>query len=225
MRRYIAHDLEIGGTLSLAHQVKTYLAIVDVESYTPLDIEKADYLDLLSHMCGQTQALNAVIWETPSDTLNLKIQFTDNGRLSNELTRTHRLVFDGSVRTTTGKLCLTDDEQLLATSHRRNHDLLRGKITSEARCPHVLNVSPGIINVGVFCRRSGITDVPELNNDKVDYTILMRHYPLPPPRVAPIRLTGGLIPWAGEEAASRAWGSGHGPKLGSLGEGSVARLS
>jgi hypothetical protein len=36
--------------------------------------------------------------------------------------------------------------------------------------------------------------------------VLMRHYPFPPPRVAPVRLTGGLIPWAGVEASEQAWG-------------------
>jgi hypothetical protein len=36
--------------------------------------------------------------------------------------------------------------------------------------------------------------------------VLMRHYPFPPPRVAQVRLTGGLIPWAGEATAAQAWG-------------------
>jgi hypothetical protein len=196
----------MNGALSLVHQAKSYLAIVDLESYPPIDVDNADYLDLLSHMCGQTQALNAVLWETPPSALNLKIRLTDSPRLSNELTRTHRLVFDGSVRTINGQLCLTDDEQLLATSHRRNQDLLNGKAATDTKCPHVLNVPPGVINVGVFCRRSPAFDVPELNQDHVDYTVVMRHYPLPPPRVAPVRLTGGLIPWAGEVAAGRPWG-------------------
>ncbi len=196
----------MNGALSLAHDAKTYLAIVDLGSYPTLDIENADHLDLLSHMCHQTQALNAVMWETPSSTLNLKIRLTNDSRLSNELTRTHRIVFDGSVRTTNGQLCLTDDEQLLSASHRRNRDLLRGKAATEAKCPQVLNVPPGVINVAVFCRRAPGFDVPELHQDKVDYTILMRHYPFPPPRVAPVRLTGGLIPWAGDDAAGQAWG-------------------
>ena len=199
----------MNGTLSLAHRAKMYLAIVDLESYPPIDVDQADHLDLLSHMCGQTQALKAVMWETPSSTLNLKIRLADGPRISNELTRTHRLVFDGSVRTLTGQLCLTDDEQLLATSHRRTQDLLHGKAETETKCPHVLNVPAGVINVGVFCRRSTGYDVPEINRDKVDYTIVMRHYPLPPPRVAPVRLTGGLIPWSGDETAAKPWGGAH----------------
>ncbi len=147
------------GALSLAHEAKTYLAIVDLGSYPSLNVKKADYLDLLSHMCHQTQALNAVMWETPSSTLHLKLRLTNQPRLSHELGRTHRLVFDGSVRTTNGQLCLTDDEQLLATSHRRNQDLLRGKTATEERCPHVLNVPPGVINVAVFCGRSTGIDI------------------------------------------------------------------
>jgi hypothetical protein len=206
MRRYISHELEMDGALSLIHKAKTYLAIVDLESYPSFAGEKADHLDLLGHMCGQTEALHAVMWETPTDTLNLKLLLTDNGRRSNELTRTHRLVFDGCVRTTNGQLCLTDDEQLLATSHRRNHDLLHGKAVTDERCPQVLHVPPGIINVGVFCERSSGHRAPELNQAKADYTVLMRHYPFPPPRVAPVRLTGGLIPWAGDVAAGEPWG-------------------
>jgi hypothetical protein len=103
-------------------------------------------------------------------------------------------------------LCLTDDEQLLATSHRRTQDLLNGKADTEVRCPQVFNVPPGVINVAVFCRRAQAFDVPELNQYKVDYTILMRHYPFPPPRVAPVRLNGGLIPWASDAPAEEAWG-------------------
>jgi hypothetical protein len=200
MRRYISHDLEMEGGLSLAHQANKYLAIVDLESYPSFAGEKADHLDLLSHLCGQTEALHAVMWETPADTLNLKLRLTSDSRLSSELTRTHRLVFDGCVRTANGQLCLTDDETLLATSHHRDRDLLHGKAATETRCPQVLNVRPGVFNVAVFC---------ELNRGKDDYTILMRHYPFPPPRVAPVRLTGGLIPWAGEEAAAQAWGGRH----------------
>ena len=206
MPRYISHDLELEGALSLAHQAKTYLAIVDLGSYSSFAGEKADYLDLLSHLCGQTEALHAVMWETPPDTLNLKFWLTERPGLSHELARTHRLVFDGCVRTTTGQLCLTDDEQLLAGSHNRKRDFLHGKTAAETRCPQILNVPPGLINVAVFCERAKGFGVPELDHSKVDYTILMRHFPFPPPRVAPVRLSGGLIPWAGEEAASRPWG-------------------
>jgi hypothetical protein len=148
------------------------------------------------------------MWETPCDTLSLKIRLTAGSRLNSELMRTHRLVFDGCVRTANGQLCLTDDEQLLATSHRRYRDLLHGQALAETRCPHILNVPPGVLNVAVFCGRTKARDFPDFSPAKFDYTILMRHYPFPPPRVAPVRLTGGLIPWAGEEAASQAWG-GH----------------
>lgn len=206
MRRYISHELELEGALSLAHHAKKYLAIVDLESYESFAGEKADHLDLLSHLCDQTQALKAVIWETPAATLKLRLRLTGEPRLSHELTRTHRLVFDGCVRTTTGQLCLTDDETLLATSHSPKHDLLHGKASTETRCPQVLQVPPGVINVAVFCQRPNGSAAPELSQTKVDYTILMRHFPFPPPRVAPIRLTGGLIPWAGEEASTQPWG-------------------
>ena len=65
---------------------------------------------------------------------------------------------------------------------------------------------PGVISVGVFCERSSGYENPEVRRAKCDYAVLMRHYPLPPPRVAPVRLAGGLIPWAGDAAAGRPWG-------------------
>ncbi len=210
MRRYLSHDLGEERDLRFAHQAKTYLAIVDLESYPGFVAEKPDHLDLLGHLCRQMDSLNAVMWETPSTTLNLRLLFTDGPRLSNELARTQRIVFDGCVRTLNGQLLLTDDEQLLDVARRRDHDLLRGRtFASEARRPHLLSVPPGVINIGVFCGRPAPSDIPELVRSPIHYTILLRHYPHPAPRVAPVRLTGGLIPWAGDEAAAEPWGGGH----------------
>jgi hypothetical protein len=209
MRRYLSHDLEKDRDQTIVHQAKTYLAIVDLESYPSFAGEGADHLDLLSHLCGETQALHAVMWETPAAVLNLRFLFTRDLALSNQLMRTHRLVFDGCVRTTSGQLCLTDDEGLLATGRQRDRDLLHGKAAPDIRCPRLLNVPPGVISVGVFCGRPRTSDAPELSRSTIDYTILMRHYPLPAPRVAPMRISGGLIPWAGEEPSEQAWGGRH----------------
>jgi hypothetical protein len=206
MRRYLSHELEMGGQETFEHHAKSFLALVDLESYPLLDDKKADHFDVWAHVCRQAQALTAVMWETPADTLRLKFILTDRARISNELNRTHRLVFDGCVRTTNGQLCLTDDEQLLAGARRGDRDLLHGRWVAKERKPRVLNVPPGVINVGVFCERSHGIHIPELAHVKIDYTVLMRHYPFPPPRVAPVRLTGGLIPWAGEAASEQAWG-------------------
>jgi hypothetical protein len=206
MPRYVAHELGMGGQKTLEHRAKSFLAMVDLESYPSLTDRKADHLDVLTHVCRQAQALTAVMWETPADTLRLKFMLTDQSRLSTELHRTHRLVFDGCVRTTSGELCLTDDGQLLAAARRADRDLLHGKASAVASCPHVINVTPGVINVAVFCERSTGVPIPELEQTRIDYTVLMRQYPLPPPRVAPVRLSGGLIPWAGEEASGQAWG-------------------
>jgi hypothetical protein len=208
MPRYVSHELEMDGQEAFEHRAKSFLAIVDLESYPSLTDPSADYLDVLTHVCRQAQALTAVMWETPADTLRLKFMLTDSGGISNELHRTHRLVFDGCVRTTSGALCLTDDEQLLAAARRADRDLLHGKAAPDGICPQVINVTPGVINVAVFCERSTGIRIPELDHAKVDYTVLMRQYPFPPPRVAPVRISGGLIPWAGEEAAGQAWGGG-----------------
>jgi hypothetical protein len=89
---------------------------------------------------------------------------------------------------------------------RRKGGVLHGRTVATERKPRVLNVPPGVINVGVFCERSHGIHIPELKASKIHYVVLMRHYPFPPPRVAPVRITGGLIPWAGEAAAEQAWG-------------------
>jgi hypothetical protein len=206
MSRYFSHELEMEGQESIDHHAKSYLAIIDLESYPALEDRKADHLDVLSHICLQVQALNAVMWETPADTLKLRFLLTGQPQRSHELARTHRLIFDGCVRTTSGQLCLTDDERLLAAARRGERDLLHGRASSETQCPHILNVPPGVINVAVFCERSTGVRIPELDHETFDYTVLMRHFPFPPPRVAPVRLSGGLIPWAGEKASGQAWG-------------------
>jgi hypothetical protein len=144
----------MGGQETLEHRAKSFLALVDLESYPCLANTDADHLDVLAHVCRQAQALTAVMWETPADTLRLKFMLTDRARLSNELTRTHRLVFDGCVRTTSGQLCLTDDEQILAGARRGERDPLRSRAWARDRRPRLLNVPPGVINVGVFCERS-----------------------------------------------------------------------
>ncbi len=154
-----------------------YLAIVDLESYSSFVDAQADHLDVLSHMTRQAEALNAVMWETPGATLKLKFMLTDNSRLSSELVRTHRLVFDGCVRTLNGELCLTDDEQLLAAARGGDRDLLHGQAAPDERRPHVLQVPPGVISVGVFCERSSGQSSPELRRVRADYTVLMRRYP------------------------------------------------
>jgi hypothetical protein len=205
MRHYLSHELKMGGQETLEHRAKSFLAIVDLESYPALRNRQADYLDVWAHVCQQAQALTAVMWETPQDTLRLKFMLTDRARQSGELMRTHRLVFDGCVRTS-GQLCLTDDEELLAGARRGHRDVLDGRAVAKERQPRVLNVPPGVINVGVFCGRSQGPRIPELEETKIDYVVLMRHYPFPPPRVAPVRITGGLIPWAGEESSEQAWG-------------------
>src|SRR6201995_837431 len=127
MRRYLSHELEMGGQETFEHRAKSFLAIVDLESYPSLRETGADRFDVLAHMCRQAQALTAVMWETPDDTLRLKFMLTDRSRQSNELHRTHRLVFDGCWRTTSGQLCLTDDEQLRAALRRGDSAVLHGR--------------------------------------------------------------------------------------------------
>jgi hypothetical protein len=206
MARRAGHELAVDRPAFVEHRARAFLAIVDLDSFPPLADTGADHLDVLTHICREAQALHAVMWETPADTLRLQLVLTDRGEISNTLTRTHRLVFDGRVRTEGGRLCLTDDESLLAAARRGDGHPLRGRSRDLTRRPRLLHVPPGVINVGVFCERPGFGAIPELTRARCDYTLVLRHYPPPPPRVAPVRISGGLIPWAGEEAAREPWG-------------------
>ena len=70
--------------------------------------------------------------------------------------------------------------------------------------PQVLHVPAGVYSITLYCDttfRVPIEDAGETREPIIDYTVLLRHYAFPPPRVAPVRLRAGFIPWAGEKAA------------------------
>ena len=116
----------------------------------------------------------------------------------------------GTLRTHEGRLCLTSHDRIVDCACHRNRRVLREqrRLSIEA-LPHVLLVPPGIYQVHIFYHFSfpfGGGDMwHHPTEPKVHFTVILRHYSFPPPRVAPVRLSG-LTSWAGEEAASHAWG-------------------
>ncbi len=186
MRSSFTHDLRREHEQVVEHRPGVYLAIVDLDSYPVFTAENADRLDLLQHLCRQAQALTAVMWEAPEKTLRIKLLLTDSHLPGQQLGEVGRhVVFTGWVRSD-GRLCLANQELLLNSSRDRARDLpARSRLPAERRS-RLLLVPPGLYAVGVFAGLPGARLGP-------DYTVVLRHYPHPPPRIAPVRLSG-LVP-------------------------------
>jgi hypothetical protein len=183
----LTHDFRREKECLFVHESHACLAIVDLDSYPAFAAEDSDRLDLLRHLCVQTQALTATMWETPDALLRLRIVFAGDHRVVEDLRNSgHHVFADGWVRSG-GRLCLAGHDRLFDSARHRDHDLLRSRRAADRRAPHVLLVLPGVYAVTVF---SGIASGAE-----PEYTIVLRHYPHPAPRLQPIRL-GSLIPWA-----------------------------
>jgi hypothetical protein len=213
MSAYFTHTLEMNRDEVVAHGPGKSLAFVDVESYQTFVGKEADELDLMVHLHNQMNALTAFAWDVPDRPLNLRIVTTGDHRAMERLTFANRPPSASGTIRTHGSLCLVGHDRLLDCARHSNHSLLKGGRLPEDERPHLLNVQPGIYYALVYYRfpypdgnHPGYTSSGE---GKFDYTIFLHHYPHPAPRVAPVRLTGGLIPWAGDEAAARAWGGRH----------------
>ena len=192
MRAEITHQLGRNRELRLEHGPTTYLALVDLDSYPEFAGEKTDYLDLLAHLTRQTEALTAVMCEVAEMPLRLKLVLVESQVEAERLEHSgHRMVFSGRVRTS-GRLCLAGQERLLDSARHRRPRLTRAtRLLSDQR-PQVLLVPSGVYEVSIFTaarRWAGVEASPEAPH----YTLVLRHFPHPPPRVAPVRL-GSLIP-------------------------------
>jgi hypothetical protein len=202
--------LRAGGEAVLSQSAHECLALVDVESYSSFVAKKADRLDLMVHLQNQMDALTAFAWDVPERTLDLRLVLTGDHQAMERITFSNRPpAASGTVRTQ-GDLCLVGHDRLLDCARHPRHSLLKGSPLPKGGRPHLLHVPPGILYILAYYR------FPYPDGDhpghmprsdaRHDYTIFLHHYPHPAPRVAPVRLTGGLIPWAGEKAAAQPWG-------------------
>jgi hypothetical protein len=204
MQARLTHDFRAQRDALFQSESRVCLAVVDLETYPTFVSKKADHLDLLQHLCAQMEALTATMWEVPDMPLHLRLLFARDHREGEELARSgHYIIAAGRVRTF-GKLCLVNQERLLDCARHKDHDLERRCRATEAHCPHLLLVPPGIYEVTIY---SGSVPVgrggPPSEVGALDYNVVLRHYPHPPPRFAPVRL-GSMIPWAGTETAVNA---------------------
>jgi hypothetical protein len=210
MSAYFTHTLEMNREEVLTQAPSSALSIVDMETYETFVNAKADRLDMMVHLGNQMNALTAFSWDVPDRPLNLRLIVTGDHSTMERITFANRPPSASGTVRTHGDLCLVSHNRLLDCARNPEHSLLKGDPLPKNGRPHVLRVPAGILYVLAYYRfpfcegnRSGYHSGAEGEHD---YTIFLHHYPHPPPRVAPVRLTGGLIPWAGEEAAARPWG-------------------
>jgi len=213
MSAYFTHTLEMNREEIITHSECNSLSIVDVESYQTYAGEKTDDLDMMVHLQNQMNALTAFAWDVPDRPLTLRLIVTGDHNAMERITFANRPPSASGTVRTHGNLCLVGHDRLIDCARNREHTLLKGGRLPKGGRPHVLKVPSGIFYVLVYYRfpfadgrRPGyMSSIP----GAPDYTIFLHHYPHPAPRVAPVRLTGGLIPWAGEVTSGRPWGGAH----------------
>jgi len=213
VRSYSTHTLRTGEEAVLSQSAHEYLALVDVESYSSFVATKADRLDMMVHLQNQMNVLTAFAWDVPERPLDIRLILTGDHRAMERITFSNRPPSASGTVRTHGNLCLVGHDRLLDCARDSNHSLLKGSPLPKEGRPHLLHVPPGILYVLVYYRfpypdgnHPGYASPAEA---KHDYTLFLHHYPHPAPRVAPVRLTGGLVPWAGEKAAAQSWGGSH----------------
>jgi hypothetical protein len=179
------------------------LALVDVETYPAFVDKKADLLDMMAHFAAQMQALTALSWKAPDFARRLRLLITENDFLVERMGRAGAVqIASGNLRTY-GQICLATHEHLFDCARHKTHGLLRGATGTKVNRPQILNVPPGVYSITLYADNAfhvSPADAGEGAELIIDYTVVLRHYAFPPPRVAPVRLSAGFLPWAGEEA-------------------------
>jgi hypothetical protein len=192
MRSYSTHTLAIDREAAFSHGPSEALALVELETYPPFVGEHADHLDMMAHLADQMKALTAVAWDAPGSTFNLRLVLTEDDQVVQRMARfPSDMIASGWVRSY-GRLCLTSYDRLVDCAHDRALDLLHAGHEARSSRPRVLKVPPGTYWVLV------LHDIPlQVARPRTvpNYTVLLRHYPFPPPRLLPVRLPA-LLPCA-----------------------------
>jgi hypothetical protein len=184
----------------ITHGQGSSLAIVDAETYQTFVGEKADHLDMMVHLQDQMDALHAFAWDVPSRPLRLRLVVTGDHRGMERITFSNPPPAAGGTVRTHGTLCLVGQDRLLDCARNPEHTLLAANRVPKENRPHLLKVPSGIFYFIAYYRfpfPNGAQPAYVTQPDALhDYTIFLHHYPHPAPRPAPVRLAGGLIPWA-----------------------------
>ena len=154
---------------------------------------------MIAHLYGQMKALTAVAWGAPGRMLNVRFLLTEDDRTADHVVPSGCLTTASGWVRTSGRLCFTSHDRLFDCAHHRTHDVLREERLPKNSRPHVLAVPPGIYSVQVFYHYpfpyGGGTRAVSSAPPKIHFSVILRHYAFPAPRLAPTRLPG-LIAWA-----------------------------
>ncbi len=202
--------LDLNQESILAYEPGTSLAMVDVETYPAFIDAKADQLDLMAHFSNQMQALTVLSWKAPEKARRFRLVVTEDDRQVERIGRSNPAqIASGNLRTY-GQVLLATHEHFFNCARNRDGDLLQADSLAKIDQPQLLNLPPGVYAIALYYHapfRQLIVDSGAAGQGaQIDYTLIMRHYAFPPARVAPVRLSAGFIPYAGEETASEAWG-------------------
>jgi hypothetical protein len=180
MRSPPVHRLSIDSHEVFSHRAGSYLALFDLGTYTRYVAQRADGLDISAHLQRQTQALTILAWDVSRPVSRLDFVLIPEDEPIERIIPSGRQPFASGWVRSFGRLALMGDELLETCARNAEFDLLHSAASGR---PRLFDVPPGTYFIQVI---SGPTDT-------ISDTVVLRHYPFPPPRVAPVRL-GGLQP-------------------------------
>jgi hypothetical protein len=185
MRSPPVHRLSIDSHDVFTHQAGSYLALFDLGTYTRYVAQRADALDISAHLQRQTKALTILAWDVSRPVSRLDFVLISEHEPIEHVIPSGRQPFASGWVRSFGRLALMGDKLLETCAQNAEFDLLHS-----AGCgrPRLFDVPPGTYMVQVFSGPS----------DTISDTVVLRHYPFPPPRIAPVRL-GGLHPFEESE--------------------------
>jgi hypothetical protein len=196
MPHRLTYDFRREREFTFAHPAQSCLALVDLESYPASPDAPArnfDRLDLLQHLCTQMDALTATMWETPDANLRLRLLWAPDHHAVDQLNNSGHHVFAAGWVRTGGRIGLTSQDRLLDSARRGDPFLRPGYFRGTGRVRTLL-VPPGTYDITVFAGKAGREDL--------DYTVVLRHYPPPPPRLQPVRLHSFFLQDMAERAGA-----------------------
>jgi hypothetical protein len=190
MRSPPVHHLTFDIQETFSHKAGSYLALIS-ESYPTFVSEQADGLDMRAHLQRQTQALTVLAWDVRQPVSRIRMVVIPENEPLERLMPSGRQPFAQGWLRTFGRLCLTGNERLESCAHDRISDFLHSD--EKTARPRVFDVPPGTYSVMIYTGIDSATNGtahPESPSD----ILILRHYPFPPPRVAPVRLGGLTMP-------------------------------
>jgi hypothetical protein len=196
MRSPPIHRLTFDLEQTFTHRAKAFLALTS-ESYPGFVGERIDLLDLRAHLQRQTQALTVLAWDVRQPVSRIQLVVIPENEPLERFMPSGRQAFAQGWLRTFGRICLSGNERLESFARDRDYDFIRADDRTPR--PHVLDVPPGTYLALVYTGRESAVKGPHA--EPPSDIVILRHYPFPPPRVAPVRLAGRMFSDPSAEAA------------------------